>query len=311
MRRKADMQSLLTGAGTVFAGTAAAVIRGHMELLAASVCLIFVVITQLGCNLYRCYLSMQKDLDRNSHKRLSLEPVDNNPMSLRLLREGSTSCLIISLTLGLTLMTMAEGIWWSLVVGVIIYGSCYVISKDSFVYFKWVPLMLTFLPFGPVAVMGTSLLQFQHEVPHAVWCLYDMAPSGYMGLSMGLLACSYHLVMGCYHVSIDTCDDSRQVMPGKRLATLVGLFGLLSFGVAAWMVYDLELSHPLIAIAPGVFSLVLNTHIAFNLSRGGVVGLRHYNTLAQINFFTTGLLYFILWWVIGDPNESLRIFFPI
>ena len=37
MKQRADLQSLMMSTGTVLAGTAAAVIRGNMEILVASI----------------------------------------------------------------------------------------------------------------------------------------------------------------------------------------------------------------------------------------------------------------------------------
>lgn len=105
MKRRADFQSLLLSAGTVVAGTAAAVVRGNMEVLAASVCLLFALSMQLGCNCYHSYLLMRRSEPLPG--RLDRVRNEEQVLSLRVLREGSFACLIISLMLGLTIMTMS------------------------------------------------------------------------------------------------------------------------------------------------------------------------------------------------------------
>lgn len=312
MKRKADLHSLAMSAGTVLAGTAAAVIRGNMEVLAASLCLIFALVTQTGCNLHHYYRLMQHTLMSES-MRSRWAKVDDDPVATRLLREGSMASFLISLTLGLAIMTMAEGIWWTLVVAVLLYGTIYLMSTGPFSFRNPLTLIVTFMLFGPIGVMGTALVQFQHEAAYSIWSFYDLGPSIFMSVVMGLLACSHHLVLSYFNTTIGS-EPMRQgcvkTFGRKGVAVLVGISGLLVFATAAVMVLYLDIPKPLVALLPGFLAFALNSHIALNLNKAGVGELRHLNFLSQLNMLLTGLLFFIIWWVIGSPDDSMKVLLP-
>lgn len=310
MKRRADLQSLLLSAGTVTAGTAAAVVRGNMEVLAASVCLLFALTMQLGCNLYYHY----RMLSRSEVKRRHGESVseDRGPLAQRVLREGSFACLVISLMIGLTIMTMSADFWWTIAVGAVIYGLVYLMTIGPKIYRSPWSLIITFAVFGPIGVMATGFLQFQHEAARSLWNSYDSYPCIFLGIAMGFLACSHHLVQSYYYYEI---DDNR-IWKGcvgcfghRGVRVLVLLMGVLSLATVIWSVFSLSFPEPLIAVIPGFLGFALNTLVAFSMRRSGAGELHHLGSLTRVNFFLTALLFFIIWWALGSPDDSMRLLF--
>lgn len=310
MKRRADFQSLLLSAGTVVAGTAAAVVRGNMEVLAASVCLLFALSMQLGCNCYHSYLLMRRSEPLPG--RLDRVRNEEQVLSLRVLREGSFACLIISLMLGLTIMTMSADFWWTIVVGVSIYGLVYLMTTGPRVYRNPLSLVITFLIFGPVGVMATGFLQLQHEAARSLWNFYDSSPCLFLGVAMGFLACSHHLVLAYFNYDINPTSSYRGCVRffGRRgVILLTGLCGVSMLATVVWSVFSLSFPSPLIAVIPGFLGFALNTLVAFSMKRAGVGELHHLITLTRVNYFLTAVLFFVIWWVLGTPDDSMRLLF--
>ena len=314
MKRRSDLQSLMMSSGAVFAGTGAAALRGNMEILSASVCLLFALVTQLGCNLYHYYVVMNGAQGVDSSRRSSLSKVSDNPLALRVLKEGSTACLILSLMLGLTIMTMSADFWWALLLGAVIYGLVFIMISGPRLYRRPVGLVITFLIFGPIGVMGTSFLQFQHEAAGNLWSFFDSAPCLFLGPAMGFLACSHHLVLSYANNKIEAQPGrtgSVRAFGYRGCEVIVGINGLLALVLMVAMVYFLQLSAPLLALAPSFLGFALNTYICISLHRAGVGELRHLLTLTRVNYLLTGLLSLVVWWAIGPPDDSLKVLLPI
>lgn len=66
---------------------------------------------------------------------------------------------------------------------------------------------------------------------------------------------------------------------------------------------------PLIAVIPGFLGFALNTLVAFSMKRAGVGELHHLITLTRVNYFLTAVLFFVIWWVLGTPDDSMRLLF--
>ncbi|MDE6010164.1 MAG: hypothetical protein K2F87_01780 [Muribaculaceae bacterium] len=314
MKRRAHPQSLLMSAGTIFAGTAAAVIRGNMEVLVASVCLLFAIFTQLASNFYHYYALLKRHSDSGGIQRLPSSRLRENEAELHALYEGSTGALLVSATLGLTLMTMSNNMWQSLLAGVVVYGLTWLITVYPKVYSSPWSLLITFLLFGPVGVVCTSALQYQYESGGALLKFYDYAPSLFIGPAMGLLACSHHLVMGYFQSYIAPGGEYRGMLRGKgsRVAAWsVGINGVIAFGLLVWMTLTLHFSEPLIAVVPGFIALCFNTYVALRMLGAGVGELRFLTMVTRMNIFLTGFLSFVLWWIIGLPDDSMRVIFPM
>lgn len=313
MKRRADLQSLMMSVGTVLAGTAATVIRGNMEVLPASICILFAVVLQLGGNLYHYYCFLKRNVTAKPTQRIPSNRIQANETAIRILRESSKACLLVSLMLGLTIMTMTNRVWWALIVGVTLYGLIYLMAKSPLIYRSPLSLIVTFLTFGPIGVMSTAFLQYQYEATQSMLSFFDSAPSIFLGPAMGFLACSHHITLSYFSNRIEPSTKNPKMVQklGLRFSeVLIGINGLLSFALLVVMAFLLEFPKPMIALVPGFIAFCLNTYVAARLHNAGVGELRFLTTLTRVNFLLTGLACFILWWIIGAPNDSLRVIFP-
>lgn len=312
MKRRADLQSLILGAGTVLAGTAAAVIRGNMEIFPAIICLLFALFAQLGCNLYHYYVALERTPESSVIGKAPAR-VASNMTALRLLREGSKSCLIISLMLGISVLGIAKTFWLPAASGLIIYLLAYFMARNPGIYRSPFSLVITFLVFGPLGVMTTAFLQYQSESIGTTMSFFDSAPSIFLGPAMGFLACSHHITMSYFNRSID--PNKNRPSLAKCLGqwgtvSLIFLNGLLALALMIVMVFLLGFPDPIIALVPGFIACCINSYIACRIRHAGVGELAYLNTLSRVNFLMTGLVSFIIWWIIGAPDDSLRVLFP-
>ncbi|MDE5902355.1 MAG: hypothetical protein K2H21_03965, partial [Muribaculaceae bacterium] len=173
-------------------------------------------------------------------------------------------------------------------------------------------LLITFLLFGPIGVMATGFLQFQHEAARSLWNFYDSSPCLFLGVAMGFLACSHHLVLAYFNYEINPTPSQKGCVSffGRRgVILLTGICGMLMLATVVWSVFSLSFPSPLIAVIPGFLGFALNTLVAFTMSRAGVGELHHLITLTRVNYFLTALLFFIIWWVLGTPDDSMRMLF--
>lgn len=312
IKRRADLQSLMLSAGTVFAGTAAAVIRGNMEILPATVCLLFALFAQLGSNLYHFYAVMRGN--KGSSDPISRTPAKINATerAIRMLREGSIGCVIISGMLGLAIISMTSPVWILLIAAAVIFAGAYIMDAYPKVYRSPLSLLVTFIILGPVGVMATAFVQYQYEAPIFSFSTYDSLPSMIIGVTMGFLACSHHIVTSYYYSAIDAVPERPSIIRscgrgGSRF--MVGLFGMLAFVALLLTVFWFGFPRPLLAAIPGFIAFCINTYIAIRLNHAGVGELNFLNTLSLVNFLLAGLLSFVLWWAIGAPDDSMRVLF--
>lgn len=314
MKRRADIQSLMLSVGTVCAGTAAAALRGNAEVIPASLCLLFAVIAQIGCNLYHYYRFINFKVTHAGGLRIPSAKLEATATEQRVLNEGSKAALLLSLTVGITIMTMAKDFWWTLIVGVVLYVLMYLMARYPAIYRNPLSLIITYIIFGPIGVIGTALLQFQHEAVRTLWNFFDGAPALYMAQAMGFLACSHHIVMSYFNRRIDPNPNRPSVAKSfGRIgsAVVVALNGLLTFAIITFMAFKLEVAAPLLVIIPGFLAFCMNSYIAIRMPYAAVVELSHLNRLTRVNFMMTGLVSLVIWIWVGAPDDSVRVLFAL
>lgn len=316
IKRNGNFSSLIMGIGTVIAGTAAAVVRGNMEVLPATVCLLFAIFLQLGANYFHSYCELGRYYD-TLEGNAALLPTDgmhsDKQLSKRLLQEAATACLLVSLMLGMTIMAMAEDSWWTIIAGIIIFGMCATLSvgPKPLTRTPWA-LVCTFVLFGPIGVWGTSIVQCQHDANDTVWSLYDMLPMIYVGIAMGFLSCNTYLLYSYRNYKYQKETNYRGITAKfgpKTVEWLVFANGLLMLISMTMIVTILNFSNPLVALLPAVVSFALTTYIALRMRHGALSELSHLTVLSKVNYLLTAVLLFIIWWALGVPDDSMRVFF--
>lgn len=312
VKRKANLPSLMLGAGSVLAGTGAAALRGNMEILAASICLIFACFAQLAANLTHYYMMLNRRYENMPRPKMHNPKLLGNNIAVRVLREAGFACSLIAVMVGLCLMTMAEQPFWTLILGLIILISNLMLTRGKHPMFgsPWA-LVFTWIIFGPVAVWGTSYLQVQHEAVK-LWSMFDNSPSLLLGFCMGFLACNVQIL---YVYSMDVVDpgcnpNSLCTRVGRRFVQWLAFFnGLIPLCSMIWGVMYLNIQSPEIAIVPIFLGFALNTYITLRMDRAPIGELVHLSMLAKINYLLTGLTTFLFWWYIGAPDSSMSVFF--
>lgn len=313
VKTKGSFSTLLMGVGSVCAGTAAAAIRGNLEILPATVCLLFAAFTQLGANYWHAYNNYTKYIQAVPMSRIERLEAEKNPLKQRVLREAAVGCLIFSLMLGLTLMSMYAVPWFALILGALVYGLYGVITYKGREFLGTLAgLLVTFILFGPVGVFGTCLIQTQHEAAASMWGSYDTTPPIPAAILMGLLAINVHLIHS-YYANVMTegkikYNVSRTL--GKKMTIfLVILNGFLSFIFMGIKVFTYDFPQPLIADVPFFLGLALNTYIGLRMYNSSGSELSHLVLLSKANMFLTGFVMLIVWWAVGVPDDSMRTFF--
>lgn len=179
------------GAATVFFGSAAATLRGNLEVLPASLCLVFTILCQIaGFNLHR-YYDISHRLPGHEHDDEMLDVFDRVPRS-SIFREGYVAFSMLAGMIGLAMLTM--GGWPMLIFAVLVVLIAWFTFAGPHPLFHtpWA-LLSTFLLFGPVGVIGTSLIQSAHE-SSSMLNNYDLAPALYCSIVSGLMAANCQLV---------------------------------------------------------------------------------------------------------------------
>lgn len=313
VKSRGNFPSLMMGFGTILAGTAAAAIRGNMDVLAATVCLLFAFATQLGANYFHSWCIMMRGGHNEPRPRIDDGEFHRDSLSLRVVREASTACLILSLMLGLTLMTMSSNHVMSILTGLIIYGIAISLNYGKHPLYGSVwAVVSTFLLFGPIGVIGTTMIQSQNEEIFGLSSIYDTAPATFLGVGMGFLACSVHLLYSYHNYRIDPGMNPRSItlLLGPRTTQfMVFLNGLMMFMLVSYHIFSLNFPDPFIAIVPLFLGFALNTYISLRMSRANFGELKHLAKLTMVNFMLTGITLLIVWYAIGLPNGSFKTYF--
>lgn len=314
VRHRANFSTLLLGLGTVLAGTASAALRGNMEVLPAFVCCLFVVFAQLSANFMHHYYTAEKFYDNQPKPRYTIieELPVRNKLEVRILREASFSCGVIAGMVGLTILGMSESPWLALLVAAIVVGVNWILNFGKNPQFgkPWT-LLCTWLLFGPVGVIFTSLFQSQHEALH-IWNFYDYGPSLFMGMAMGLMACNVHLMFGYSMYRLNPRREARGVTYkwGPRpVEWLMFINGLVALGVLVFMAFFLDIMNPEICLVPAVIAFMFNTFICIRMRYVPVGELQLLNMMAKVNYFVFGLLSLIFWYMIDMPDDSVKVLF--
>lgn len=313
VRRSANPSSLLLSVGTVCAGTAAAGIRGNMDVLTAALCLLFALLVQVGANLLHAWCEVSKYYGSIPRPRIHDYKRVGNPASERVLKEGNRAALLLSVMVGITLMSMSRDAWWTLIPAVIVYGFVGIMNLGKHPLFrKPASLIGTFLLFGPVGVMSTALMQSQHEAQGSVFNMFDASPSIWMGIAAGFLALNVHLLNKYTNYCVEPEKN-----PGNLVAIIgkagvrwcVFLNGLMMLAFMVWMAMLLDFVDMFPGLVPTFIGFALNTYIAIRMGQNQYIGLKHLSALTLVNYILTWGLTFIISIFIGTPDDStMRLF---
>lgn len=296
--------TLWIGVSAVIAGWTAAVAHGNFMFLPAVMCMVFCIFAQLFSNFTHRYFDNKHDYGEN--RRDGIDRCDDldRPVSF-VLKEAMKVTGVIAAMAGLWLLAFAG--WWAINIAVIL-GICVAVTNlgpKPLSQSRLYPIM-TFLLFGPIAVIGTSVVQSEHSALHILsW--WDLEPGVVIGTMIGLMAMKSHLIYGAFH-RLTGQHSSRTKFIGRYIKhAYVAVIVCITIAYVAVGVLTPRLLHisnmPWLFIAipvlSGIVSLttlgytlkVKTTHLAWHISI--------YNLLA------VAILSFIVLSIIGYPAGYL------
>ena len=222
---------LLMSMATVAAGTAAAALRGNMELLPATLCLLFALFVQIAGTYMHFYVETRRRKLRFDDEVVDPDSLDDALGQLpraSVLRASASAFMILAATVGLALLAMG-GLWTLLVAVVLVAVVWLTFMAPRPMAETSLGVVSTFLLFGPVGVIGTCLAQSGHEAS-SLMSFYDVEPSLYLSVVMGLMAVNCGIFHNIASRKMDMAlgKQTFPVVAGKRLSLFIfGLNGIL------------------------------------------------------------------------------------
>lgn len=257
VKKCCDPKSLPLAAAAVFGGASGAAYSGNFEIFSTIICLLFAMsFLALGSMLY--FYSLIRNTWGNGVERyrLSQPGIIANENTEMGLKAAITGMGVVVLILGLGLITMAQPVdnvhfspstphflvvifnvfneIWAWIIGLILVMAIYFgfFGPRPIVRGPWF-LLITFICFGPIGVLGTSYIMVTH-LPTDVPTLNDMNQSFINAWIVGVFA-AISQMMFCYR----NCDYSEH--HGRH--TLVSIIGrkngkrlMIALAISTWAV---------------------------------------------------------------------------
>lgn len=297
-------QMLLLSVATVAGGTAAATLRGNLEIFPATLCLIFSLLTQVSATYWHFYVKTRSTDDAN-------EAVDADFFRLpktSVLREAALGVGILAATVGLALVAMAGT--FTIIVGVLLLCVIYVTfggrhpATDS----PW-GVLCTFLLFGPIGVIGTCLMQSGHEAG-SLLNFYDVEPAIYISGILGFMAVNCGLLHGVVSMDSDKKDPARHTFPMRFGigATRVLFFvnGLLWTALCAALCYVQHIQDWYWYMGLPVAILAVNCWIGMRLGGRDDSGTIQY--AVNLNMLVMAVAMLVVSFFVGAADDSYMYF---
>lgn len=295
--KAAAPKTLWLGISSVIGGCAAAAVHGSFELLPAVLCLLFAILAQATGNVMYYYHDV-------SHPEAKGNPLYANisanlPASLPVVLKEAVKVLgIMTATLGCAIFSLSG--LWTLIIGAIIL---FVIvahntSSNSLCNTVFYPL-ITFLLFGPVGVIGTTLVQ-THINSEYLLSSWDLYPALTMSVIVGLMAFNSHLYFSIYHKNHKLYSSHTKFYKHYRRPAIITslilstvIFAVVSYFAPFWMDIRYLMPFapvPMISMALNIVCTVIafkprHALLAWNLSLWNIVC---YNLISLIVFFYIG-----------------------
>lgn len=304
MKTAAAPTTLWIGVSSVIAGSAAAVAHGNFVLLPALACLIFCIFAQLFSNLTHRYFDDKHGYGENAADGIHYCDDLDRPVSY-VLSEAMKVTGIIAAMAGLAILAFAG--WWAMVIALVLIVLVVLTNLGPKPLSRTALYpVVTFILFGPIAVIGTCLIQSEASAKNMLsW--WDLEPAVIMSIIIGLMAMNGHLIYGAFHVS-SKLYSSRTSFFGKyaRHAYIVlTVVIVLGYGVCQILVpilMDLRDKPWLYLIVPAI-SLTLGFVSLRDTLRPGTAHKAWH--LGILNMMLAAVLSFIILAIIGYPRGYL------
>lgn len=261
--------TLMMGASSVVFGTAAAVIHGNEETLPTFLCLLFAIFAQIVGNITHRYADYRGNYGENVADGIR-EGLTPFPLQM-VFTEGITAFSIVATMIGIAILVMAG--WWTLAIYAMVAG---VILVINFCRTAWprssTYLIMTFLVFGPIGVLGTSLVQSANSPIPSLFNEWDIMPGVLLSVVSGLYAVNIHLTYWAFNYR--GADPSKinvfivrfGAARTRNLVIANGIVIAAVAGVSPWLLY----AGNLLYLIPVLLSLVVTIWCAMRIGRGEV-----------------------------------------
>lgn len=303
-----SQSSLMMGVGAVFAGMASAALHGNTEYLPATLCLLFVCFMQLAGNYYYLYYDELHHCGNSIDSHIS----NTQQMPANALKEFSFGVLLLAIMVGFTLASM--GGWWIILMGIVVLLLSWISCGGSHPLLRTpYGIITTFLLFGPVCVITTSLIQSSYEATEMLnW--FDIAPSIFMSVVIGLMAVNANLLYA-YSTYLTDLKNSKQSFANQlgRKTTRVVFFinGIIYTAVSVFMCIDLDLDAYGFDMLPSTLCFIIDLYIWWKMRTMPRYRLKELVPLGTLNILIMGVLSFIIFEITGVPDDSKITFFGI
>lgn len=255
-------KTLLASVAPVLLGCALAFQLGSLQLLPAFFCLLFALMTQIGCNYSNDYYDFVNGID--NEKRIGFKrAVASGLIEPKHMQIASFVVLLVAFCLGTVLIFY--GGWWMLAVGLlsILCALAYTSGPYPLAYYGFGDLFV-FIFFGIVAVVFTVFVQ-----------------TGYVTLECFLVAVGCGFLASNIRLVNDTRDRETDAHAGKRtLAVRLGKkYCLYQYALSLFIAFCIPVLLVLKGYGFGCLSVLLLIPFAMNMYKK----LAHAGSGAQYN----------------------------
>ena len=302
----------MVGVGAVLAGMAAAVLHGNLEYLPATLCLLFVVFMQLSGNYYYLYFDESRNAGFAIDKKLSTPWDAPSGVKLTMLREFSYGMFLLATMVGFGLVSMSG--WWILIVGIVVMAFSWLSCGGNMPLLRTqYGIVASFILFGPICVITTSLVQSSHET-RQMYNWFDLGPAIYMSVVIGFMAINANLLYGysTYLTDLRNSKTTYVTTYGRKVTRIVFFInGLLYTSVSVLMCVNLHLNLYGLDMLPSTICFIIDIYIWWKMSHTPRYKLVNLVPLGTLNVLLMGLLSFIIFYITGVPDDSQFTFFQI
>ena len=298
------------GIGVTLSGTGCALLHGNVEPLIAVLCVLFALFTQMAGNVLYHYFQQKNYLELKKKNEM-LPPVNVDMTMQPLLPNIAQMLAIFAAMCGLAIVGMSY--WWAIGVGLVVFALSYLsVTCVKFLADTPLHLILTFLLFGPVAVISTSLVQTASGAEGNILNWFDMAPSVYMCMIAGLMCMDVDLLR-IYQGNAEPLSllmrpaKERMSRATARLMLLCSGIIEMVLGIAVAVLIatnDADTAWWIASLVGGIGSLAMNLPVIMKLPAKGEKVPGYQFKLLYFKIIIGALMVITVFSILGLPNDS-------
>ncbi len=305
-----DFTSLPLGIAGVVAGAATAALQGFFDMTAFLLCLAFAVTIQLTSNLVfvNAFIVQGGDIGAEYFEAYTqTRPYKGAGHLLR-----NYIMLFGTLAAAIAATMWYIGGWWVLIPGALllvhILFSC---LGTKHIARSPISTILVFLTFGPVSVVSTTYMMARHSAITGLTD-YDMGPSMFAAIIIGLYACSSHIMFNYQAFDTDWQYNKHSLVnimgkPGGRIVLMLNsVTAVLVAAVASW-IYPVQMQWlPVWIFAVGILLSAATAYYMQKMKGGKYLLL---TTLFNTGILLLAVLLFIDFYISDLQNAENNFFF--